>query len=224
MPSLEVIAMTLADARQAQAGGADSLELVSRLDVGGLTPDLVWVQAVRDAVACRLYVMVRPHASSFVYDAQDRAHIFATLQAARRIGVTGVVFGALNPDATLDTALMQEVAQAAGDLVVTMHRALDHTPVPAQALATLAGTVQRVLCSGGAADIWQGREQMRAWVQAYPRLSFVCAGGVTLANIATLAAVTGAQEMHVGGAARENGHVTAAATRRLKDILATLAP
>jgi copper homeostasis protein len=224
MPALEVIAMTLEDAREAQAGGADSLELVSRLDVGGLTPDLAWAQAVRDAVTCRLYLMVRPHASSFVYDAQDREHIFAAVEAARRIGVTGIVFGALTPAGMLDLPLMQAVAQAAGDLALTMHRALDHTPAPSQALAALAGTAQRILCSGGAADIWQGREQMRAWVQAYPHLSFVCAGGVTLANIAELAAFTGAQEMHVGGAARENGRVTAAATRRLKDTLATLAP
>lgn len=220
MPLLEIIVETLYDARQAAVGGADSIELITDLAVGGLTPAMELVGQVRDAVTCRVYVMLRPHADSFVYNAQDRDLIFATLEAVRAIGVTGVVFGALTPDDNLDLALIEQVAQAKGALELTMHRALDHTNNPDASLKSLMGIAERILCSGGASSIVEGQHTMARWVREYgAHFSFGCAGGVTLENITEIARVTRAHEMHSGSAARVKGVVDIERVWRLKERL-----
>jgi copper homeostasis protein len=223
MPAtLEIICLSLSDALNAQAGGADSLELCDDLSVGGLTPPIERVKAIRDAVkTCRLYMMLRPHAQSFVYEQRDQDHIWEHLRHAQMIGVDGIVVGALHADNTLDTNLMSALAHAKGALHLTMHRALDHTPHPNIALASVAPIAERVLCSGGAGDIWTGRETLRGWVQAYPQVSFVCAGGVTLANIAQLRHITRAQEYHCGSAARSEMGVDTHKVSQLKTALTT---
>src|ERR1051326_4745406 len=56
---LEVIVCCVADAVEAQKGGASRLEVVRDLDRGGLTPSIQLVQAIKDAVDLPLRVMVR---------------------------------------------------------------------------------------------------------------------------------------------------------------------
>ena len=56
---LEVIACSVADAVEAEKGGANRLEVVSDLDRGGLTPPVELVRAIQDAVNLPLRVMVR---------------------------------------------------------------------------------------------------------------------------------------------------------------------
>ncbi|MFN8374118.1 MAG: copper homeostasis protein CutC [Anaerolineae bacterium] len=214
MVQLEVIVTTLAEARAAVAGGALSLEIIEDLSVGGLTPPLEVVRAIRDAVTVDLNVMLRPHARSFVYTPQDIEVIHQQAQAIARIGVTSVVFGALTPDGDADLALTRQVAAAAAT-GLTFHRALDETRAPAAALDSLQGIATRILCSGGAANIWDGRTTMRQWVRTFPQFTFACAGGVTLENLPELVRVTQAQQIHVGTAARTNGTVDREKVRAL---------
>ena len=56
---LEVIACSLEDALAAESGGADRLELCSRLDLSGLTPPLEVVTAIVKAVRIPVRVMIR---------------------------------------------------------------------------------------------------------------------------------------------------------------------
>jgi copper homeostasis protein len=204
---LEVIATTLEDALAAIAGGARSVELIEDLSVGGLTPALPFVRAVRDAVTVDLHMMLRPHARSFVYSTQDVDAILQAAEAAAEIGVTSIVFGALTPDNEVDLALVKQVKASARGLRLTFHRALDETRNPTAALESLRGVATRILCSGGAPNIWDGRAAMAQWVGQFTAFKFACAGGVTLENLGDLVRITQAQEYHVGSAARTNGIV-----------------
>ena len=56
---LEVIVSSLEDAKQAEAGGADRLEVVRDLEVGGLTPDFQLVEQIAGAVRIPIRVMLR---------------------------------------------------------------------------------------------------------------------------------------------------------------------
>ncbi len=218
MYRLEVIATTLHDAIEAQAGGASSLEIIENLSVGGLTPRLNLVRAIRDTVNIDMHVMVRPHAAGFVYSPQEAETILRQTEEMTSIGVTSVVFGALTREGEVNLRLVQQVSRIAGRL--TFHRALDETNDPETALLALRGTAERVLCSGGAYAIWDGRQTMSNWVQAYSgNFSFVCAGGITLENLPRLAQITQAQEYHVGSAARMNGVVDRERVSRLVRIL-----
>ena len=70
---LEVIACTVEDAVAAEKGGADRLEIISRFDVGGLTPAPELVRAIKAKVSLPLRVMVRENAGRFAVVAEDRS-------------------------------------------------------------------------------------------------------------------------------------------------------
>ncbi len=162
MPKLEIAALTLADAIAAQEGGADSIEISRDLSVGGLTPDFDLVRQIRDAVTIGVNVMIRPHADSFIYSESDVETILDNACTLAHLGVDGVVFGALTPDRHLDLALIEQVASEAIPLALTVHRALDESVEPEQALAGLVGVIPRVLTSGPASDAWSGRVALGA--------------------------------------------------------------
>ncbi|MFK5956849.1 MAG: copper homeostasis protein CutC, partial [Planctomycetota bacterium] len=63
----EVCTETLAGAVAAQKGGADRIELCSRLDLDGLTPSGDLLLQVKETVDLPVLCMVRPHADGFCY-------------------------------------------------------------------------------------------------------------------------------------------------------------
>jgi copper homeostasis protein len=216
MRKLEVIALTLEDAVNAQAGGATSVEIVENLTIGGLTPPLEVVRAIRDRVTIHIRVIVRPHARSFVYSTEDTDAILSYVGALVKIGVSGVVFGALRDDSTLNVPLVQQVAYAATPLEVTLHRAIDACRKPEAALTQLVGIVQRVLTSGQHQSVWEGRETIRRWIAQYrASFTFACGGGIRAEQLPALVKEINAPEYHVGTAARVNGIVDQATVRAL---------
>jgi copper homeostasis protein len=189
--------------------------------VGGLTPAISTVRAIRDAVLVPLRIMVRPHARSFVYEGADIEHIHGATEAFSTMPVSHIVFGALTADGQVDVPLMRQVAAAANPIAVSMHRAIDHTADPDRAFSALATIVGRVLCSGQSESAWEGRDRLRDWVQRFgAQFNFAVGGGVTQENIAALARHSGAPEMHVGSAARTGGAIDPAKIQALRAALA----
>ncbi|MBZ0301375.1 MAG: hypothetical protein K8J31_16630 [Anaerolineae bacterium] len=219
MPRLEIASTTLDDARNAQAGGADSIEISENLALDGLTPALDLVRRIRDAVTLDIYAIVRPHARNFIYTPAEMDTILADAQALAQIGLNGIVFGSWTPDQHLDIAAIRQVQQAA-NLPVTVHRALDTSQQPDAALTALRGIVPRVLTSGPAANAWEGRDDLCRWVTDFGRdFRFVAAGGLRLDHLADYAAQVQAHEYHFGSAARTNGTVDPSRVRQLRAIL-----
>ena len=220
MAKLEVIALTLQDADEAQLGGASSVELCRDMSVGGLSPDLDLVRAIRDRVSIHIRVMVRSHGPGFLYSAQDMDHMLAYTETLNRIGVSGVVFGALRQDSTLALEQVQQIASAVGPFEVTLHRAIDESSDAPQALDALRGTVQRILTSGHAPTVWEGRETIKAWLREYGEsFTFACGGGLRAEHLAQTVREIGAPEYHVGTAARSNDLVDRVKVRAMVDVL-----
>ena len=220
MRNLEVIASTVADAVQAQQGGASSLELVQNLAVGGLTPALSMVKAIREAVTIPLRVIVRPHADSFVYSRTDIAQIVNDVTSLKQIGADGIVFGALQSDDTVDLALTTQIANLSQPLEFTFHRAIDVCRDPAQALLQFNGLIQRLLTSGHASDVWAGRATIRQWVAQYnTQFTIACGGGVRLNQLVELVAATNASEYHVGTAAQTDSVVDASKVAQMVELI-----
>ncbi len=220
MRKLEVIAMTLEDAIQAQAGGATSLELCQDLPVGGLTPPLDVIRAIREKTAIHIRVLVRPHARSFVYSSHDMDVILRDIDTLKQIGVDGVVFGALHPDDTVNVELTRQVADVVRPLEMTFHRAIDVCKNADEALPYLKGLVSRILTSGTAESVWEGRDTIRRWIAQYGRdFLFACGGGIRAENLLETVRATEAHEYHVGTAARTNQVVDAAKVRSMLETI-----
>src|SRR5688572_6490808 len=115
-------------------GGAGRVELCARLDVGGTTPAPALIARCVDAIAIPVFVMIRPRGGGFVYERAEIDAMLADVAAARAAGAHGLVFGALRPDATIDTEVMRRLIDAARPLPVTCHKAIDDAPDPLAAL------------------------------------------------------------------------------------------
>ena len=197
-PLLEVAANSLASALAAQAGGAGRIELCTALELGGLTPSHGEIALVREQVRLPLYVLIRPRAGDFLYSEPELATMRRDIEACAALGCDGVVFGALDADGGIDRKACSELAAAAGRMGITFHRAFDLVHDPARALEdVIALGAERVLTSGGARSALEGANRIREHVaQAKGRLIVMPGAGIAPSNIARVAALTGASELH----------------------------
>jgi copper homeostasis protein len=203
MRKLEIIATTPQDAIEAQAGGASTLEIVQNLAVGGLTPSFGMVQVIRAAVEIPIRVILRPHARDFMYSDEEVAHMMLDIDRLKQLGLDGIVFGALRPDNMVDLELTKRIVERAHPMEVTFHRAIDLAANADQVLPTLVNLVQRILTSGQANTVWEGRATIHTWVEQFgDRCIFACGGGIRVEQLPDLVLETAAPEFHLGTAAQ----------------------
>src|SRR5688572_11543442 len=224
---LEVIVWSLADAREAEAGGADRLEIVRDLHSGGLTPPLPLVRAIAAETALPLRVMVRENAGYEMGPGEldplrRAAGEFASL------GVTGlglVIGFAADGELRLDD--LSAVLEAAPGVPATFHRAFDALRQPLAAIDRLAAIPQidRILTSGGVGSPHQRATRLAEYsARAGARLTIIAGSDVDETVASVIAQTACVREVHVGRAVREagqrDGAVSAERVRRFVTILA----
>jgi len=194
----ELCAETLEAALSAGPGGADRIELCTRLDVGGLTPSHTLIEEAVNHSGLPVHVLLRPHAESFVYSTADFASIRAELQHAQRLGAAGVVIGILHLDSTVDKDRTRALVELAAPMEVTFHRAFDEVPDFDRALEDVIATgCHRILTSGGAPDVLAGADVLaRLVARAAGRIDIAAGGGLRLSNAREVRQLTGARQFH----------------------------
>ena len=200
----ELCAESLAACVAAEAGGADRIELCAQLEVGGLTPpDELVAAAVR--VGTPVHAMIRPRAGDFFYTEDEFAAMLDTLERLRDFGIVGVAAGMLTPDGRVDVPRMSRFVERAGAFEVTFHRAFDEVADLDAALeAVIAAGCQRLLTSGGTADVMTGAARLRELnAQAAGRIQIAAGGGLRLENAAEVARISGLHQFH--GTMRRDG-------------------
>ncbi|TDC67730.1 hypothetical protein E1200_14080 [Actinomadura sp. GC306] len=208
MSLLEVIALTAEDARAAEDGGADRVEVAADMAADGLTPDPDILESIRRATSLPLRVMLRAKAgfrtSGFELDRLRRAA--AGLAEA---GADGFVFGFLDPSGHVDTAATGKLAADIAPLPWTFHRAVDHAADPGQAwdaVRHLGGGLDTVLTAGSARGVDAGVDVLVRRAAAGPEAAglIMAGGGLRRKHVAVLAAA-GVTAFHVGTAVRPDG-------------------
>lgn len=214
---LEVIVCSVADAIEAQKGGATRLEVVRDLDCGGLTPSLELVRAIKEAVDVPLRVMVRESVGFGIADEMEIERLCASASELAKLGVDGLVTGFLNHGA-IDLELTSRVLACAPELKATFHHAFEDAADRLGSVSQLKTLpqVDRILSSGGS-DEWENRRRrLDAYTQtAAPEIKIIAGGGIDLDAIATLRATTAIDEFHVGRAARQGFNVAGAVRAEL---------
>ena len=221
MPMLEIAVTSLEDAVRAEEGGADSIEVLRDLPVGGITPAIDLVAAIRAKVKLRVNVLVRPHARNFYLSLGEVLEVAKSIKEAVALGVNGIVCGGQNRRGGIDVPMMRDFVAMSGAVPVTLHRAIDLSMEPKKSLKKLpeAG-VRRVLTAGPGRTAWEGRGGLGEWVERFgSELSFVVSGGLTLEQLPAILKETKAQEYHFGSAARTGDAVDAAKVRELRRAL-----
>ncbi|WP_018654839.1 copper homeostasis protein CutC [Actinomadura flavalba] len=213
MALLEVIAVSAADARAAQDGGAGRVEVAADMIAGGLTPDPGVVAAIRAATTLPLRVMLRANAG-FRTSAGELDRLRRAAEALAAAGADGFVFGFLDPSGAPDAAAVGKLATEIAPLPWTFHRACDTAADcghdawaalhelaarPGSTLdAVLTAGSPRGLDAGGAALVRRAAEDPAA-----ARL-VLAGGGLRRRHVAALAAA-GVTAFHVGRAVRRDG-------------------
>ncbi|WP_250533693.1 copper homeostasis protein CutC [Caballeronia sp. AZ10_KS36] len=224
---LEVIATTVADARAAERGGANRIELITAMGEGGLTPSIGLIEAVVDAVKIPVNVIVRPHSRSFVYDADDLAVILRDVRAIAKSRANAIVVGMLRENGEIDTDALSRVIEAADGLPLTFHRAIDEARDLSAAFDTLLGidAITNVLTSGGQPSVLQAQAQIRSLVERSQgtHCTVLAGAGLTVDAVAPFVAATGVRAVHFGSGVRIGGKglapVDEAAVARARALL-----
>ncbi len=221
---LEVCVDSAVSLRAAVAGGAHRIELCAALALAGLTPSPGLMERA-SACGASVYAMIRPRPGDFDYSADDLDLMRRDIDAARRAGLEGLVFGVSRPNGELDDQALRRLLDHADGLPCTLHRAFDIAPELDVALDTAIELgFERILTSGGAPNAWEGRDRIAELVaQAGDRISIMAGAGVTAANVVDLVRHTGVREVHASCSAMAQGasaHADAPCRQRLQARLA----
>jgi copper homeostasis protein len=195
---LEICVDSVESAAAAEAGGAQRIELCSALTVGGLTPSLGLIRAVRSRIKIGVHVMIRPRAGDFLYSDDDLAVMREDIAHVSQCGVDGIALGLLTADGDVDLKRTRELVNLARPMEVTFHRAIDLTRDIKRALKdVIQSGADRILTSGAEPSAMQGRHRIRELVQASDgRISVMAGGGIRSENVREIAQVTGVLEFH----------------------------
>lgn len=206
---IEVIATSVEDAKRAEQGGADRLELITGILEGGLTPSWGLIEAVVKSVRIPVNVMVRPHSQSFCYTHDELLVMREDVRVIRELGAAGIVIGMLTDQKRLDQKGLELVLSEADELDVTFHRAFDEASDQLEAARTLLHypQIRRILTSGGQKSAVDGIDcitQLRQLTDK-TQLNILAGSGLSLSNITDFLQKTGVREIHFGTGVREDG-------------------
>lgn len=197
---LEICLNGIDSAVAAQEGGAHRVELCDNLIEGGTTPSQGMIEVVREKLDIDIMAMIRPRGGDFLYTELEFEVMRRDVKRMHQHGVTGVVFGMLNPNGTIDQARTAELIALARPMQVTIHRAFDMTRDPYEALDhLLEAGVERILTSGQALTAMQGLNLIaELQKRAGDALIIMPAVEVTARNARHIVQTANLREIHIG--------------------------
>ncbi|HKO98030.1 MAG TPA: copper homeostasis protein CutC [Pyrinomonadaceae bacterium] len=227
-PLLEVIACSVADAIEAQRGGAGRLEVIRDFQRGGLTPPIELVAEILDAVTISVRVMVREGEDYEIDSSAEKEKLCAAARQLAGLNVDGIVLGFLN-NGEIDVSLTELVLSCAPNLRATFHHAFEEAEDRLEAIKVLKrlNQVDRILASGGAGEWPEKIERLAQYQEAAgPEIKILAGGGIDQQSIRMLCEATDIREFHVGRAARElataTGVVQSDRVRALVEVATSL--
>src|SRR5574343_915289 len=196
MIQLEIACNSWNSCLNAEAGGADRIELFENLADGGCTPSAGMI-ILSTMLSIPVYVMIRPRGGDFCYT-RDEIEIMKTdIDVCKTAGVKGIVFGCLTADGKVDTELCRELLQHWRG-PATFHRAIDECLDLRAAFETVASLgFERILSSGGEATAEAGMHNLQELQREFGhKIKIMPGSGIHLYNAQTILNTTGCTELH----------------------------
>ena len=196
--NFELCTDSVEGAIKASSYGFKSIELCSALAVGGLTPNFGLIQTCVRQSNLEVHVMIRHQEGGFVCDQADVDLMKIDIEAVKKAGAHGVVFGVLDEAHQVSDLNLQLVQMAKSlGLKATFHRAFDFVPdfrIAIKKIVTFG--FDRLLTSGLESKAEEGLDVIKALQTDYGHLIQILAGsGVNEAN-ALLFANSGIKTLH----------------------------
>ncbi len=172
----------------AEALGANRIELCSNLAVGGLSPSFNEVKEALKFLNIPVFVMVRPREGNFIYTKKEKELMIQEIRNLKNIKVEGIVIGSLNNKGEIDTEFMKEVVKIAKPMYITFHKAIDEVKDYNKAIEQLIEIgIDRVLTSGKKDKVEDAIGFLKTINRLYGNdITFVAAGNITKDNLDSL--------------------------------------
>lgn len=195
---LEACVGNYKEGKRAEELGANRIELCDNLAQGGTTPSYGTILQCKKDINIDINVIIRPRGGNFVYSKEELSIMKNDIKLCKDIGVTGVVFGFLKEDNTLDYETTKEFVELAKPLSVTFHMAFDEVENKVDALGKLIDLgVDSVLTKGGLDNAFKNKDTLKELVEhAKDKIIILPGGGVTKDNFLELKDYTNAREFH----------------------------
>ena len=203
---LEVIALHENDARRAEEGGADRVELLGTLDEDGMSPEPALVARTRAVIGIELRPMVRLR-PGFGTDGGEATRLRGLIWSYLDAGADGVVLGFLNGHGDIDTEVVEALV-GEGDWPWTFHRAVDHVLDARRAWQVLPNLprIDQVLTAGSPRGVEHGLDDLLQTIRQVPQAaSLVMAGGGLEPEHVPWLTRAGVRSFHIGRRARPQG-------------------
>ena len=201
---LEVVCATIEDALNAFYHGATRIECCSALELGGCTPTLATIKAMKAAVPIPVVAMVRSRGGDFIYSEEEKQIMLTDARFLCEAGVDGIVFGSLTQQCTVDEDFTMMMVNIAHEYHVDaiFHKAIDMTTDYEEAIHTLIRCgVDRVLTEGGQhqGNVLLGIPMLKKIQSTYGDvLQILVGGGVRFENAITILSQTQCTQLHSG--------------------------
>lgn len=182
----------------AQAAGADRIELIENLKEGGCTPSYGMIKKVKENSSLPIYVMIRPRGGDFVYSHSEIDIMQEDIAMCKQLKVDGIVFGVLTQEGNVNLETCADLMQTWGSHRATFHRAFDRTLDRDQAVEDIINLgFERILTSGGGQNVTEGKEVIKSLQKKYGHQIIIMPGaGVTPQNAKELADFCNTKEIH----------------------------
>jgi copper homeostasis protein len=198
---LEICVDSVESAINAQAAGADRIELCNNLMEGGTTPGAGTITSARNILTIGLHVIIRPRGGDFLYTDLEYDVMKREIEFCGECGVDGIVLGILEPDGKIDVERTAKLIGIGRPMSATFHRAFDMCSDPFKGLEDVISTgADRLLTSGQKNRAEDGISLINKLIQnAGKRIIIMPGSGIIGSNIDLIARGTGANEFHLTG-------------------------
>ena len=200
--TIEACIQSLEEALESERNDVHQLEICSRLDLDGLTPDKQLVLDIISQCNALSKVMIRPRGGNFVHNHVEIKKMIEDIMWCQDHGIKQIVLGVLTDRNEVDVPQLQLFSDAAQGMEITFHKAIDLVPDPLKAIDQLRQfhNVRYILSSGQAKTAWEGRAMLVEMIAAGGEdIDIIVAGKVRYQNLATLHEAIGARYYHGRG-------------------------
>lgn len=203
---VEVCVDSVESLENAIRGGATRIELCSALTLGGLTPSMGLMKyASLYARTIPIHCMIRPRQGDFCYSPAEVEVMKTDIEVVAKLGLQGVVFGALTPDGLVDIVTNHSLMQVAKKrkLDTTFHRAFDQCPrdkIEENLEQIITLEFDRILTSGLAQTAMKGKRTIEYIVDLVQgRIQIMAGAGIHATNVNEILESTGVTQLHLSG-------------------------
>ena len=198
---IEICAGSVESCITAWKAGAHRAELCSALSLGGITPSYGAISHARKETEIDINVLIRPRQGDFLYSRREMEVMMRDIEMCGQLGVSGVVFGALDKYGDVDIEFCRPLSDLARSLSLsfTFHRAIDLSKDIFKSVESVISLgAHRILSSGGAQTAAEAIPVLKEMNRlAAGRVIIMAGSGINSSNIASIIEQTGVSEIHL---------------------------